>query len=64
MGPVPLGGSCEGRKVSVHWEVPSLMGTERELWKREELAEEHSNREQSGERLAEMVSAAAQSSPA
>lgn len=57
MGPVPLGGSCEGRKVSVHWEVPSLMGTERELWKREELEEEHSNREQSGERLAQRVCA-------
>ena len=57
MGPVPLGGSCEGRKVSIPWEVPSLVGTERELWKREELEEEHSNREQSGERLAQRVCA-------
>ena len=24
MGPAPLGGSCEGGKVSTHWEAPSL----------------------------------------
>lgn len=32
MGSAPLGGRCEGGKVSTHWEVPSLVGTERELW--------------------------------
>ena len=31
MGPVPLGGRCEGGNVSIHWEVPSLAGTEGEL---------------------------------
>ena len=27
MGPGPLGGSCEGGKISTHWEVPSLVET-------------------------------------
>ena len=27
MGPAPLGGNCEGGKVSTHWEVPSLVET-------------------------------------
>ena len=27
-GPSPLGGSCEGGKVSTHYEAPSLAGTE------------------------------------
>ena len=27
MGPAPLGGSCEGGKVSTHYEAPSLVGT-------------------------------------
>ena len=26
-GPAPLGGSCEGGKVSTHWEAPSLVET-------------------------------------
>ena len=28
MAPSPLGGSCEGGKVSTHYEAPSLAGTE------------------------------------
>ena len=43
MQPAPLGGSCERRKVSTHWEVPSLgrsAGTEGEL---QSLGEERSN---------------------
>ena len=27
MGPAPLGGSCEGGKVSTHWEAPSWAET-------------------------------------
>ena len=27
MGPAPLEGSCEGGKVSIHWEAPSLVET-------------------------------------
>lgn len=50
-GPVALGGSCEGGKVSIRWEAPSLVGSERGLWKRGELEEEHRNRRQRGERL-------------
>ena len=38
---MPLGGSCEGGKVSAHWEVPSLRGTEGKLWS---LRGEHSIR--------------------
>ena len=40
-GTEPLGGSCERGKVSTHWEVPLLLGTEGEL---QRLGREHSKR--------------------
>ena len=56
MGAAPLGGRCEGGKVSTHWEVPSPVGTERELWS---LGGEHSNKcaEGKAERPAQSVGA-------
>ena len=49
MGPAPLGRTSEKRKVSAHWEVPSLAGRSAGMGGGlQSLRREHSNRSVEG----------------